>query len=91
MREISGEAACAMAPILRREAIVGAVFEPNSCDIDTHGLHAGYLRMARARGAEFQLNAGVERIDRGAAGWRVGLVDGRTVAEIGRASCRERV
>lgn len=80
MREISGEAACAMAPILRREAIVGAVFEPNSCDIDTHGLHAGYLRMARARGAEFQLNAGVERIDRGAAGWRVGLVDGRTVA-----------
>jgi D-arginine dehydrogenase len=79
MREISGEAALAVAPILRREAVARAVFEPNSSDIDTNSLHLGYLRLAKARGTEFQLNAGVDRIDREGAGWRVTLTDGHTV------------
>lgn len=78
MREISGRAALAMAPILRPEGLSRAVFEPGSCDIDTHGLYAGYLRLARSRGAELQLNAGVERIERRPAGWRVTLTGGDT-------------
>ncbi|MDO9077064.1 MAG: FAD-dependent oxidoreductase [Brevundimonas sp.] len=79
MREIRGPAARAMVPILRPEAVSRAVFEPNSCDIDTHGLHAGYLRLARARGADLQLDAGVERIEHRTAGWRVALAGGDTV------------
>ncbi|MDP3657413.1 MAG: FAD-dependent oxidoreductase [Brevundimonas sp.] len=81
MREISGEAARAMVPVLRPD-VVAAVFEPDSSDIDTHGLHAGYLRMARARGADLQLNAGAERIERRAGGWRVSLAGGDTI-EVG--------
>ena len=77
MREISGEEARAVVPILRPD-LVAAIFEPDSCDIDTHSLHAGYLRLARARGAELQLNAGVERIERRPAGWRVTLTGGDT-------------
>lgn len=73
MREVSGRAALAMAPILRPEGVSRAIFEPDSCDIDTNGLHAGYLRLAWARGAELQLSAGVERIERRPAGWRVTL------------------
>jgi D-arginine dehydrogenase len=78
MREISGEAARAMVPILRGD-VVAAVFEPDSSDIDTHGLHTGYLRMARSRGADLRLNAGVERIERRGAGWRVTLTPGDAV------------
>ena len=78
MHEISGRAARAMAPILRPEGVSRAIFEPDSSDIDTHGLHAGYLRLARARGAALRLNAGVERIERRPAGWRVTLAGGDT-------------
>lgn len=78
-REIGGDEARAMVPVLRQEAVARAVFEPNACDIDANGLHAGFLRMARARGAEFRLDARVERIDRVASGWRVGLAGGDTV------------
>lgn len=78
MREISGRDARTMAPILRPEAVSRAIFEPDSSDIDTHGLHAGYLRLARARGAALQLNAGVERIERRPGGWRVSLTGGDT-------------
>ncbi len=79
MREVSGEAARAMVPVLRAGAVVRAVFEPNACDIDTNALHTGYLRLARARGADFRLNAGVEGIERAGSGWRVRLADGDTI------------
>ena len=79
MREVAGAAARAMVPLLRDGAVARAVFEPNSCDIDTNALHTGYLRLARARGADFRLEAGVEAIDRAGAGWRVRLADGETV------------
>lgn len=52
MREISGGEARAMVPIPRDRVVERAIYEPNSGDIDTHGLHAGFLRMAASRGAE---------------------------------------
>lgn len=78
MREINGETARAMVQILRPD-VVAAVFEPDSSDIDTHGLHAGYLRVARSRGADLRLNADVERIERRRAGWRIVLAGGDEV------------
>ncbi len=79
IRDLNGAAARAMVPILRPDRVARAAFEPNSCDIDTHGLHAGYLRLARARGASLCLNAGVERIERRGDRWRVSLAGGETV------------
>jgi len=79
MLQIDGEAARALAPILRRDRVARAVFEPNSCDIDTHGLHNGFLRLARAKGADVRINAGVEGIERWTPGWRVSLAGGDTV------------
>lgn len=78
MRAISGEAARARVPILRPD-VAAAVFEPGSSDIDTHGLHAGYLRMGRSRGVDVRLNAGVERIERRGTGWRIALAGGDAV------------
>lgn len=79
VQQIDGEAARALTPILRRDRVAQAVFEPNSCDIDTHGLHGGFLRLARARGADVRLNAGVEGIERRTAGWRISLAGGAPV------------
>lgn len=78
VREISGQAVREMVPILRAKAGSRAILEPTSCDIDTHALHGGYLRLARARGADLRLNAGVERMERRPAGWRVTLAGGDT-------------
>ncbi|WP_439477392.1 NAD(P)/FAD-dependent oxidoreductase [Brevundimonas sp.] len=78
MREISGEAARAMVPILRPD-VIAAVFEPDSSDIDTHGLHASYLCMARSRGVDLRLNAGVERIEHRGTGWRIALAGGDAI------------
>lgn len=79
IHQISGGAARDMVPILKSGSVVRAAFEPNSCDIDTHGLHAGYLRSARARGATLCLNAGVERIERRGSIWRLSLAGGDLV------------
>ena len=79
VQQIDGEAARALTPILRRDRVAQAVFEPNSCDIDTHGLHGGFLCLARARGADVRLNAGVEGIERRTAGWRISLAGGAPV------------
>ena len=78
MREINGETARAMVQILRPD-VVAAVFEPDSSDIDTHGLHAGYLRVARSRGVDLRLNADVERIEHRGTGWRIALAGGDAV------------
>ena len=42
--------ACALVPVLRRERVAGAVYEPDAADIDVHALHQGFLRGMRASG-----------------------------------------
>lgn len=79
IRDLNGAAARAMVPILRPDRVARAAFEPNSCDIDTHGLHTGYLRLARARGASLCLDAGVDRIERRSDRWRLSLAGGEAV------------
>jgi D-arginine dehydrogenase len=78
-RELSGEEARARVPVLKVEACAAAVYEPNASDIDANGLHTGFLKLARTRGAEFRLNARVTRLDRAAGGWRAGLADGEVI------------
>lgn len=58
-------------PILRREYVAGAFIEPHAMDLDVDGLHQGFLRTARARGARVLVNAGVEAIEQEGGRWRV--------------------
>lgn len=51
--------ACALVPVLRRERVLGAVYEPNASDIDVHALHQGYLCALRAAGGTICCNADV--------------------------------
>lgn len=58
-------------PILRREYLAGAFIEPHAMELDVNGLHQGFLRAAKARGARVVVNAGVEAIERAGERWRV--------------------
>jgi D-arginine dehydrogenase len=58
-------------PILRRDYLAGAYLEPHAMELDVNGLHQGFLRMAKARGARIVVNAGVETIERIGERWRV--------------------
>jgi D-arginine dehydrogenase len=64
-------AAIARVPILRPDYVAGAFVEPHSMELDVHGLHQGFLRAAKARGARIVVNAGVDMIERRGELWTV--------------------
>lgn len=75
---------CAMVPVLRAQDIVGAVYEEDASDIDVHGLHQGFLRGARAAGAQVLCDAEVLGIVRDAAQgmWQVNTSQGELRAGV---------
>lgn len=70
-RLLSAEQACAMVPVLRRERVRGALYDPSAADIDTAALHQGYLRGIRQHGGEIHCDREVLAISRSAEGWQV--------------------
>jgi D-arginine dehydrogenase len=69
IRRLDAAAARAMVPVLRPEALGGAVLEPDAMDIDVHALHQGYLRGLRARAGRVVTDAEVRGLQHGPAGW----------------------
>ncbi|MGQ3053479.1 MAG: NAD(P)/FAD-dependent oxidoreductase [Roseateles sp.] len=59
----------ARVPLLQRERIAGALLDVTSADIDVDLLHQGFLRQARAAGAQLHLGAGLQALEREGAGW----------------------
>jgi len=64
-------AAIARVPILRQDYVAGAFLEPNSRELDVHGLHQGFLKGAKTRGARVVVNAEVQSIERKHERWFV--------------------
>jgi D-arginine dehydrogenase len=64
-------AAIARVPILRQDYVAGAIIEPHSMELDVHGLHQGFLRGAKTRGARIVVNADVQSIERKHEHWSV--------------------
>jgi D-arginine dehydrogenase len=56
-RRISGAAARQLSPLLRPGYVAEAIYDPQSCDIDVHSLHTGFLRMVRANNGAVVVNA----------------------------------
>jgi D-arginine dehydrogenase len=71
MRRVAVEEALQRVPVLRADYLADAIYEPDSLDIDVHGLHQGYLRGMKARGGIIVIEAEVERIARRAGVWSV--------------------
>jgi D-arginine dehydrogenase len=85
---LDAASACARVPVLRREAVIGAIHEPESWDMDVHALHQGYLRGMKRGGGKVLCDAEVCAIERDEANdatgsgplWRVTTRDGRHFA-----------
>src|SRR5262245_42809637 len=71
MRRMDPNEARALVPVLRADYLAAAIFEPDSRDIDVHGLHQGYLRGLKARGGAIDTEAEVTRIQRRGSPWTV--------------------
>ncbi|WP_460121124.1 NAD(P)/FAD-dependent oxidoreductase [Pseudomonas sp. S2_C03] len=72
MQLLSAEEACARLPILRREKVHGAIYDPTASDIDTDALHQGYLRGIRRNQGQVHIDMEVLDLARDAEGmWQV--------------------
>ena len=71
IRRMAVEEALQRVPVLRADYLADAIYEPESLDIDVHGLHQGYLRGMKARGGAIVTEAEVERIAGRAGVWSV--------------------
>jgi len=67
--------ACALVPALRRDRVLGAVYEPDAADIDVNALHQGFLRGLRAAGGIVRNNAEVTAMEYRDSVWRVTVGD----------------
>ena len=70
-RRLDADEACALVPVLRRENVLGAVYEPDAADIDVHALHQGYLRGVRAAGGIVRCDADVSAMEYRGGAWHV--------------------
>ncbi len=68
-RAMSGDEVVARVPILRREHVSGALLDAASADIEVDLLHQGFLRQARAQGAQLRLGAALRALERDGADW----------------------
>ena len=72
----------AMAPFLRREKVLGAIYEAGVAGIDVDALHQGFLGGMRQRGGTLLLEHGVTGLHRQANGWEAVLGDRRIQARV---------
>ncbi len=79
-RRLSSTEACVLCPALRQEMIAGAVFEPDSSDIDVHALHQAYIRQARRHGATLLTGHRATAISRANGRWTITANDRTFVA-----------
>ncbi|MCX2899832.1 NAD(P)/FAD-dependent oxidoreductase [Pseudomonas mandelii] len=72
MQMLSAEEACVRLPILRREKVHGAIYDPTASDIDTDALHQGYLRGIRRNQGQVLTDTEVLSLSQDAEGlWQV--------------------
>jgi D-arginine dehydrogenase len=69
--ELSREEAARRVPILKEEWLVRVMIEEGSQDIEVHGVHQGFLRGMRERGATLLNASAAQSIVRESGQWRV--------------------
>ncbi len=82
VQRLDAGAARALVPILRAEALGGAVLDSKAMEIDVNGLHQGYLRGLKARGGEVVTRAEVRGLQPGPSGWLVETTAGNFTAPV---------
>jgi D-arginine dehydrogenase len=70
-KRLSTQEALQMVPVLNPEAAVHCALEAEAYDVDVHGLHQGFLRMAKSCGARLICSAEVTALYRKIGFWAV--------------------
>ena len=78
---IDAKEVCELVPAMRADYVAGAMFEPDSMDIDVNALHQGFLRGARRRGVQIVLDAELESIENRDARWQARTRNGSYAAK----------
>ncbi|MBG6990195.1 FAD-dependent catabolic D-arginine dehydrogenase DauA [Pseudomonas aeruginosa] len=71
MRLLDAEQACSIVPVLRRDKVFGATYDPTGADIDTDALHQAYLRGIRRNQGQVLCNHEALEIRRVDGAWEV--------------------
>lgn len=82
LRRLSAAEAIALVPVLKVAEIDGAVLDREATDLDVNALHQGFLRRAKAHGAQLICDARVEAIERKAGMWQLRTAQGTWRAPI---------
>ena len=69
-------------PVLRPEMAQCGIYEPDAMDMDVHAIHQGFLRGAKASGAQLLCDAEVAQIQHRPEGWQVQTRAGNFVAPV---------
>lgn len=70
-RLLDAKEARSLTPVLRPEALLGGVYEPDASDMDVHAIHQGFLRGVRRAGGAIVGDAEVTALKREGGVWRV--------------------
>lgn len=70
-RLLDANEACELTPVLRRELLLGAAYEPDAVDMDVHAIHQGFLRGIRRAGGQIVTDAEVTALARAGTKWQV--------------------
>ena len=70
-RLLDADGACEITPVLRRELVLGAVYEPDASDMDVHAIHQGFLRGIRRAGGALLADAPVTSLRREGGVWQL--------------------
>jgi D-arginine dehydrogenase len=79
-RRLDAAEAVTLCPVLRADAVAGALHELDAMDIDVNALHQGYLRQCKSLGGDIRTDAEIVALDqtRG-GGWTATLGSGGKV------------
>jgi len=62
---------CELVPAMRPDYVAGGILDNGSLDMDVNSIHQGFLRGARANGAELVSDAGVDAMVRENGDWKI--------------------
>lgn len=79
---LDAHAAHALNPALRRELLLGAVYEPDASDMDVHAIHQGFLRGVRRHGGQLVCDADVRSIQHQGRQWIIDAGSARFSAPV---------
>jgi len=82
VRELSAEEVRTRAPYLKPDAFTGGIDDPDCANLDVAALHQGYLKAAKAHGAQILLESGLESAVHEGDRWRVKTRTGDLTARV---------